>query len=341
MNKFRGYFKWSLWILAILIIVRVFLYQVTNVHDFHMASTLLPGDRIVVNKYRAGLRLPISIIGLPGTNAPYVDGIRLPYFRLPAIKKLRRQEVVIFNNPAGSDTPIDRKRLMISRIIGLPSDTVMIQDKQVIVNNKVIAPPLLARSEYRVVTSGQPVSSEFIRRFDIEKPRTVATIGIFDLDLPKMASAELEKASGIKNVRETKQFLGDASMDYYPLSNFFKWNRDQFGPFRVPAKGMTVNIDIKSIDFYREMIETQEGHDVLVDYSGVHVDGQLINTYTFKKDYYFVLSDNRDNPDDSRKIGFVPADHILGVAKRIIWSRQHKFDYLKKFHPGRILRKIR
>jgi signal peptidase I len=341
MKNFKRYLKLFLWTFLILLLVRVFLYQVTNTGNFHMASTLLPGDRVIVNKYRAGLRLPISIIGLPGTDAPYADGIRLPYLRLPALKKLRRQEVVVFNYPAGSDKPIDRKRLMISRIIGLPTDTVMIMDKQVSVNNKAVTPPALARAEYRVVTSGQPIGNDFIRKYDIEKPRVVANIGIYDVDLPKNASSILEKTEGIKNVRETRQFPGDASVDYYPLSNFFKWNRDQFGPFRVPAKGMTVGIEIRTIDFYRDMIETQEGHDVLVDFAGVHIDGKIMTSYTFEKDYYFVLSDNRDNPDDSRKIGFVPADHILGVAKRMIWSHQTEFDYVRKFHPGRILKKIR
>lgn len=341
MTKYLRILKWPLLALVILLVVRVCFYQVSGVQDFHMSSTLLPGDRVLVNKFRSGLRLPISIIGIPGANSPYVDGIRLPYMRLPALKKIRRQDVVVFNNPAGSDKPIDRKRLMISRIIGLPTDTVMIKDKQVSVNHEELMPPLLARSEYRVVTSGQPIANEFIHKYNIEKPRLVANIGIYDVDLPKEARDILEKAEGIKNLRETKQFLGDASVDYFPLSNFFMWNRDQFGPFRVPAKGMTVAIDIRSIDFYRDIIETHEGHDVLVDYSGVHVDGNLVTSYTFEKNYYFVLSDNRDHPDDSRKIGFIPADHLVGTATRIIWSQQHRYDYIRKFHPGRILKRIR
>lgn len=329
MKKYKKYLQWFLLAFLILLVVRVLFYQTAGVKDFHNSSTLLPGDQVIVNKFRAGLRLPISIIGLPGVNAPYIDGIRLPYLRLPALKKIKRQEVVVFNYPVGSDKPIDRKKLMISRVIGLPTDTVMIKDKIVSVNNKPISPPALARSEYRVVTSGKPIDQEFIRKNHIEEPRLVADIGIYDIDLPKELVGTLEKSEGIKNVRETRQFLGDASVDYYPLSNFFMWNRDQFGPFRVPAKGMNVSIDLKTIDFYRDIIETHEKHDVLVDFSGVHIDDKIVSSYTFEKDYYFVLSDNRDHPDDSRKFGFVPADHIIGVANRLIGKH------------GRIFRKIR
>ncbi len=340
MKNLRRNLKWSFLVLLILLFVRVFLFQIVTESSFHMASTLLPGDRVIINKFRAGWRLPITPVGLPGTNAPYID-VRLPYLRLPAIKKLKRQDVIAFNTPAGSDSPIDRKKLMISRIVGLPTDTVLIKDKVVTVNNKLVAPPASSRIEYRITNSGQPIPNDFLRKYDLEAPRVIAEIGIFDLDLPKEAAAELEKMEGIKTVRETKHFLGDGLGEFYPISNFFMWNRDQFGPFRVPAKGMEVGIDLRSIDFYREMIETHEGHDVLVDFSGVHIDGKLVNTYTFAKNYYFVLSDSRDNPNDSRKIGFVPEDHILGIASRIIWSSQNQFSYFKKLHPGRILKGIR
>lgn len=341
MKKYRSAIKWSLLTLLVLLLVRIFLYQSVRVNDFHMSSTILPGERVLVNKFKAGLRLPISIIGLPGANALYVDGIRLPYFRLPALKKLGYQDIIAFNVPAGSDKPIDRKRVMISRIIGLPTDTVLIQDKIVNVNHREIPVPLTARAEYRVITDGRPISDDFLRKHDLEKPRIAADIGIFDIDLPRSVVPLLEKEPGVKTVRETKMYLGDVSVDYYPVSNFFMWNRDQFGTFRVPAKGMTVNIDIKTIDFYRDMIEIHEKHDVIVDFSGVHIDGKLVTTYTFEKNYLFVMSDNRDNPDDSRMIGFVPESHVIGIATRILWSHQNQFDYLKKFHFGRLFKRIR
>ena len=82
MKKYKKYLQWFLWAFLILLVVRVLFYQTAGVKDFHNSSTLLPGDQVIVNKFRAGLRLPISIIGLPGVNAPYIDGIRLPYLRL-------------------------------------------------------------------------------------------------------------------------------------------------------------------------------------------------------------------------------------------------------------------
>jgi signal peptidase I len=341
MKKSKRILKWSLWTLLILFLVRIFLFQIVSEKDFHMASTLLPGDRVLVNKFSAGYRVPMSIVGLPGPAAPYADVFRLPYMRLPGFRKFRHQDVVLFNFPAGADKPIDRKRVMISRIIGLPDDTVLIKDKIVYVNHVAVPPPATARSEYRVINNGQPINKDFLYRYDIEQPRKIADIGIWDMDLPAGASEVLSKMEGIKTVRETKFYFGDPSTDYYPNSNFFMWNRDQYGLLRVPSKGMTVPLDVRTVDFYRDPIETHEGHEVMVDFRGVFIDGQPATSYTFTKNYYFVLSDNRDNPDDSRKIGFIPEDHLIGVVRRILWSHQNRFDYLRKTHLNRILKSVR
>ena len=46
----------------------------------------------------------------------------------------------------------------------------------------------------------------------------------------------------------------------------------------------------------------------------------LVDTYTFKNDYFFLMDDNRDHPNDSRIMGFIPESHLLGTCKRILFS---------------------
>ncbi len=341
MKKYRKPIRWIFVILVVLFLCRVLVFQIYRVPDFRMASTLLPGDRVLVNKVKTGLRFPNTIIGFPGAGAPYADVLRIPYFRLPGMRKFQRQDIIFYNNPAGSDIPVDRKRLGVSRLVGLPGDTVLIWDKQLYINRLKVDPPKEGRQEYRVVTKGKAVETSFLKKHTLEQPRLVAEIGIYDFDLSQEARIEIEKLADVSNVRSTKQFVGDSKQDFYPPSFFFLWNRDQYGPLVVPKKGATVVLELKTVDLYRDIIETHEGHSLIVDFKGIQIDGQPADEYTFKKDYCFVLDDSRDNPGDSRKIGFIPVDHIIGTGKRVLWSGQSKYDYIRRLQPGRILHGVK
>ena len=328
MKKRNRIIWWTLGIVLTLLLVRVFLYQTIPVRGFEMSSTLIPGDRVIVNKYRIGWRLPESLFGISD-------------FRLPTIRPLKRGEIIAFNRPQGHDQPINHKPLFISRIAGFPGDTVLVWDKQVYINRVIIEPPELIRTEYRVVMEDAELSEDFLREHSLDTPRLIDDIGIYDIDLDQYARKALDQIAGISTIRSTKQFAGDSSIDYYPPSNFFLWNRDQFGPLIVPRKGQTVEISINTVDQYREIIENHEGNQLTIDWSGVKMNGRPIDKYTFKKDYYFVLDDNRDHPNDSRIIGYIPHDHILGVIKRVACSHQNKLDHLKKLRFDRTFKRVR
>ena len=95
----------------------------------------------------------------------------------------------------------------------------------------------------------------------------------------------------------------------------YKWNRDFYGPLKVPAKGLTVALTPGNVALYSETIQKYEGNkNVVVNGYQISIDGKAITSYTFKQDYYFMMGDNRHNSADSRFWGFVPSDHIVGKA---------------------------
>jgi len=319
--SWKTYTKWIAGILLLLFFIRIFGLQVEKVQDYSMSSTILPKDRIVISKLRTGLRLPNSVLGLPGYNRSYIDVLRIPYLRLPAISKFKLGNIVAFNDPRIIDKPIDRKPLLISRIAALPGDTLILWDKNHYNNSEIIPAPLSVRRIYRVVTDGSEISYEFLNKFHIESPTLIAKIGIWDINIDTIAYQDLSKKAYIKTIRSTRMFAGSSSSDYWPYSNYFLWNRDQMGPLIVPYKGQTIDINVKTIDQYKFLIENSEGNEIIVDFTEkIWINGKEANSYTFKKNYYFVLDDNREKPNDSRIIGFIPEDHLLGVVHRSLWS---------------------
>lgn len=323
--NWKSYTKWIAWILLLFFLIRVFGVQIEKVQNHSMSSTILPKDRVLITKFRSGLRFPNSVLGLPGSDRSFIDAFRIPYFRLPAISKYKVGSIIAFNDPRISDKPIDRKPLLISRIAAIPGDTLIIWDKNHYNNSKIISSPAAARRIYRVVTEGVEIPLDFLIEFHIEPPKMIANIGIWDINLDTTAYQELSKQSYIKTIRSTRMFANASSSNYWPYSGYFSWNRDQMGPLIVPYKGHKIEVAINTIDQYKSLIENSEGNEIIIDYTGViRINGKEAKEYTFKKNYYFVLDDNRDNPNDSRIIGYIPEDHLLGVIHRSLWSPYSK-----------------
>jgi signal peptidase I len=78
-----------------------------------MIPTLLEGDRVVVNKFIYGTRVPFSDV------------------KVFSIREPKRGEIVVF------EYPNDRRVHYIKRLIGLPGDEIEIKDKKLYVNGKI------------------------------------------------------------------------------------------------------------------------------------------------------------------------------------------------------------
>ena len=106
---------------------------------------------------------------------------------------------------------------------------------------------------------------------------------------------------------------------------FFKgsgWNGDNYGPVIIPAKGDTLPINPGNIHKWKQLI-VLEYNDLVVREEGsvITIKDKPVQNYIVKKDHYFVIGDNFDNSKDSRYIGFINEDLILGKIWFIYWSK--------------------
>ncbi len=119
------------------------------------------------------------------------------------------------------------------------------------------------------------------------------------------------------------QFIGQrvpaGEGDYMVFPQFSNFNKDNYGPIRIPRKGDIIRLDATTFPLYSSLV-ADEGHEVSLQGREVFVDGSPTRQYTVRENYYFAMGDNRDNSLDSRFWGFLPEKDLVGQALMVYWS---------------------
>jgi signal peptidase I len=348
--------------------IRMFLIEAYVIPSSSMEGTLKVGDFLFVSKAHYGIRTPMTVLQVPllHNRLPLVEGESylekptLPYFRLPALETIDRNEPVVFNFPAGDSViitpgrtydigqwnrdgynkrnpkarvvtrPVDKKDHYIKRCIGLPGDSLQIRGRQVYINGQAAQNPSHMQFTYHVTSSSTPINVKKIEGlgvniFDLDRPNeppgNAAKLGFFNLDQ--------------RQVEAIRAFGTDVKVEAVPMQatpgyvfpNDPKrtggWTVDDYGPIWIPKKGATITLSEDNLPFYQRAIRLYEKNTLEVRDGKFYVNGQEATTYTFQQDYFWMMGDNRHNSEDSRIWGFVPEDHIVGKPLFIWFSTKN------------------
>ncbi len=234
--------------------------------------------------------------------------------------------------------PPDKRENYVKRCVGIAGDKLEIIDGDMFINGQKQNRPEHSQHFYDIKTKtpifgfnqrtaeGQALSNlTLLDELDVYvseggKYEMPGDTSYYMLNLPEDKAEKIKNIPGVISVQKRIDPKDEYNPSIFPHDPRYKWNNDNFGPFVIPKAGTTVTIDTSNISLYIKVLKTYDNgdHDVKMVGGKVLYDGQPISKYTFQKDYYWMMGDNRHNSADSRYWGLVPEDHIVGTPV-FIW----------------------
>lgn len=290
-RKFKWIFAFT-GAIAVVLLLRGFAFTSCLIPSTGMENSLFQGERILVNKWSYGLRVPLMSL--------------FSYHRW-CERSVRQQDVVVFNNPAAIGQPtIDRREIYISRCIGTPGDTLLVDSLFSVSSPEAQFNPDKKRLYSYPATKEQLITS------------LMQTLSITNDGL--MGSNDSTHVRSFS--RYEYYLLEQAISDQNWIQPLTEKSEKELKPLIVPGKGKALRVYPWNITLLRNTLVMHEGKQAEIKNDTLYIDGKPTQHCFFTKDYYWMASNNSVNLSDSRLFGFVPQDHIIGKASLIWFSKE-------------------
>lgn len=276
-----------------------------------MENSLYRGERILVNKWSYGLRLPF---------------MRLWGYHRWADRPVQKEDIIVFNNPANfTESVISRREVFISRCIGTPGDTLLIDSLFSVVPSEKNAP-----------------DQKFLYTYPRAKGRQLDSL----LSILSISPGQVLGQDSVKSVR------GFSRYEYYLLEQALNgkcWIKpllkedsvEALRPLIIPGKGKAVRVYPWNMTLLRNTLVLHENKQAEIKNDTLYIEGKPAQHCYFTKDYYWVGANNSINLSDSRLFGFVPKDHIIGKASVIWFSKERDKNLFSGYRWDRMWKPVK
>ncbi len=195
--------------LVLVYFIFIFAFQNFQIPTPSLEKSMLVGDFLLVSKVNYGPRLPQTPLHFPlaqhtlpiVNTKSYIDSWQLPYKRLKGLGNIERNDIVVFNFPAGDTVaskmpnpdyytlahyygretlhrdkarfgeiiyrPVDRREAYVKRCVGLPGENFEIRNNIIYINGEPIASPKKMQLNYFVKTNGTKIGEKTFEEWGI------------------------------------------------------------------------------------------------------------------------------------------------------------------------------
>ena len=309
-RKFKWIFAFA-GAIAVVLLLRGFAFTSCLIPSTGMENSLFQGERILVNKWSYGLRVPLMSL--------------FSYHRW-CERSVRQQDVVVFNNPAAIGQPtIDRREIYISRCIGTPGDTLLVDSLFSVSSPEAQFNPDKKRLYSYPATKEQLITS------------LMQTLSITNDGL--MGSNDSTHVRSFS--RYEYYLLEQAISDQNWIQPLTEKSEKELKPLIVPGKGKALRVYPWNITLLRNTLVMHEGKQAEIKNDTLYIDGKPTQHCFFTKDYYWMASNNSVNLSDSRLFGFGPQDHIIGKASLIWFSKEQGTGIFDGYRWNRFFQSVK
>jgi signal peptidase I len=280
----------------------VFKGRIFMVSSSSMQHTILPGDLILMNKISQDTNFVMSL-----SEIPLIGNFSNTQKTGQSIaKEIKRNEILIFKSDSDSIP-------LIKRCIGLPGESIDIKDNLVKINHHLIEENNSYTFEYQVNYQPEPILKAIKKEFGCNQAfKQIGSVPQIELSIQEARFLQ-KKGLIVKRVNHNASV-----QNIFPKTEIGKWTAYNYGELWIPKKNATITINDTTMEVYGEILRRYENIKIEKKKNRYYHNGLAFNHYRFKKDYYFMLGDNRHNAIDSRYFGFVPFENIRGKAELVL-----------------------
>lgn len=125
-SNLRGWISALIWAAVLATILQTFVFRNYQIPTSSMERSLMVGDFLVVSNLTYGPKIPNTVLSLPFMHnrlpwsqsaKSYVEWIKLPFYRLPGFRDLKRNDNVVFNYPTGDTVIVERQNEDYYRVV--------------------------------------------------------------------------------------------------------------------------------------------------------------------------------------------------------------------------------
>ncbi len=271
-------------------IVHTYFIQPYVIPTSSLEKTLLVGDFLFVSKFHYGARVPMTVVAAPMVHdslpilktksyladvekdsykSSWKNKLRLPYFRLPGFKKVKKNDIVVFSWPAdtvyqffkrakGVVKPIDKKSNYVKRNVGSPGDSLAVINGDVYINGEKLVLNDRAKPEFHhVITTKNDIDNATVKVVGGMESYSGPVLKITNEAREKENAAELIRRLGLEAIKSDSVYtyysgsISDQKIINYLQASNVK-NMALFNLTVEEAKNLVGKSGIVAVDRYSE-----------------------------------------------------------------------------------------